>query len=304
MFNETHILKLLQTIKSTRNNAKLQQKAFQCTRDLISTHQNLIIRLIDSDSETFDEFLQSISECEQILGDTLYKEQYKVSVSCGRLLYAIAHIALSRHKYDQDAMDTDLPAMLQMEPLVLRVIESISVVEKVLQQNVENIKRNKLRCIQDLLKIKAQCCALVSNWDFDSSFKQTYHLLSVSDDQVAAVLLPYLSFLLQKCCELPQWFPENAVDELKKRMSRSSVFVNIIKLLLRTTPSNNSLTQSVVSLLYEYGSWDETHQSFTVNCWNLYLISIEAGRFGWFELMHTIAKGLDSKVSDKRTQVL
>lgn len=70
-----------------------------------------------------------------------------------------------------------------------------------------------------------------------------------------------------------------------------------MKLLLRTTPSTNQLTSSVVSLLRDYGSWDDTHETFTARCWNLYLISLEAGCCGWYELMYTITKGLNSKVS-------
>ncbi|CAO3700369.1 unnamed protein product [Rhizopus stolonifer] len=243
--------------------------------------------------------MHSVSECEQILNDTLSKEQYKVSISCGRLLYTIAHIALSRQNHDQDVMDTDVPITFQMEPMITRVIESISRVEKVLEKHIEDTKQDQLVRIQEFLKIKAQCCALLSNWDFDFSFKEAYNLLSTGDDKVAVVLLPYLSFLLQKCRQLPQWFPENAIEELKKRMNRSSVFVNLMKLLLRTTPSTNQLTSSVISLLHDYGSWDDTHETFTARCWNLYLISLEAGCCGWYELMYTITKGLNSKVESE-----
>lgn len=138
MFDETHILRLLLIIRSTKNNAKLQQKAFQCTRNLIYTHQNLITRIIDADSSILTEFMQSISECEQILTETLDKAHYKVSVSCGRLLYTIARIALSRQTHNPSAMDVDTPGVLQIRQMVTVVIETISKVEIGLEHSKKN----------------------------------------------------------------------------------------------------------------------------------------------------------------------
>ncbi|KAG0754775.1 hypothetical protein G6F57_005520 [Rhizopus arrhizus] len=240
--------------------------------------------------------MQSISECEQILTETLDKAHYKVSVSCGRLLYTIARIALSRQTHNPNAMDVDTPVVLQIRQMVTVVIEIISKVEIGLEHSKKNTDQVYLGRIQELLKIKAQCCTLLSDWDFDSSFQVAYNLLTRGNDETAAVLLPYLSFLLQKCRELPRWFPENAIQELKKRMNRSFVFINLMKLLLRTTPSSNELTSKIVSLLREYGSWNNTNETFTSNCWNLYVIGLEAGCSGWYELMYTIIKDLQKKV--------
>ncbi|KAG1454050.1 hypothetical protein G6F46_009914 [Rhizopus delemar] len=224
--------------------------------------------------------MQSISECEQILTETLDKAHYKVSVSCGRLLYTIARIALSRQTHNPSAMDVDTPGVLQIRQMVTVVIETISKVEIGLEHSKKNTDQVYLGRIQELLKIKAQCCTLLSNWDFDSSFQVAYNLLTRGNDEIAAVLLPYLSFLLQKCRELPRWFPENAIQELKKRMNRSFVFINLMKLLLRTTPSSNELTSKIVSLLREFGSWNSVNETFTTNCWNLYVIGLEAGCSG------------------------
>ena len=72
--------------------------------------------------------------------------------------------------------------------------------------------------------------------------------------------------------------------------------INLMKLLLRTTPSSNELTSKIVSLLREYGSWNNTNETFTSNCWNLYVIGLEAGCSGWYELSYTLIQDLQQKV--------
>lgn len=70
----------------------------------------------------------------------------------------------------------------------------------------------------------------------------------------------------------------------------------MIRLLLRTTESSHQLTAMLVSLLNQFGKWDDETKSYLDNGWNIYLIGMEAGSCGWYELMYTTMKGLCKKV--------
>lgn len=120
------------------------------------------------------------------------------------------------------------------------------------------------------------------------------HIQSLDD--TAAVLLPYLSVISKKCKELSTWFPQQAIEELPKRIAQPLVYVNLVRLLLRTTESNHDITAKLMQLLHQFGNWDPDKETYLSNGWNLYLISMEAGSCRWFELMHLIIKDLRKQV--------
>lgn len=68
-----------------------------------------------------------------------------------------------------------------------------------------------------------------------------------------------------------------------------------MRLLLRTTENSHESTQLLSTLLQDFGSWNDTSQSYSKNGWHIYVIGMEAGTCGWFELMHTIMGGLCKK---------
>lgn len=70
----------------------------------------------------------------------------------------------------------------------------------------------------------------------------------------------------------------------------------MIRLLLRTTKSSHELTTVLISLLNQFGQWDDEKKSYLNNGWNVYLIGMEAGSCGWYELMYTTMNGLCKKV--------
>lgn len=51
-----------------------------------------------------------------------------------------------------------------------------------------------------------------------------------------------------------------------------------------------------MSLLNQFGRWDGGTESYLDNGWNIYLIGMEAGSCGWYQLMFTTMKGLCKKV--------
>ena len=71
--------------------------------------------------------------------------------------------------------------------------------------------------------------------------------------------------------------------------------MNLIRVLLRTTSSQQETTQSLIPLLQTFGSWSDTMNSFTSNGWDIYLIGMEAGACGWYEVMHVAMEGLCKK---------
>lgn len=52
----------------------------------------------------------------------------------------------------------------------------------------------------------------------------------------------------------------------------------------------------LVQLLNQFGKWDESSKSYLTNGWNIYLIGMEAGSCGWYELMYITMSGLCKKV--------
>lgn len=110
------------------------------------------------------------------------------------------------------------------------------------------------------------------------------------------MLLPYLSTISKKCRQLTSWFPQEAIEELQKRINRPSVYVNLIRLLFRTTDSNHEITATLLQLLHEFGQWDQSTECYSKNGWNLYLIGLEAGSCQWYELMYLVMKDLRKRV--------
>ncbi|EPB89187.1 hypothetical protein HMPREF1544_03927 [Mucor circinelloides 1006PhL] len=293
MFDETHIIRLLQMITTTKQR-RIQQKAMQCAQTLIETHRKLIVRIIKSDV-SLAVFMSYVEECERIMHHSIKQQHYTNMITSARLLYSILRIAFA-HKVDENAMDVDMPVLSTLTALGHRVAETITQVDLKLIKEEKSITQSNRFRLRELLKIKADFCLLLEDWDCDATFKNTYTLLTDADDDTAGVLLPYLSTISKKCRKLTSWFPQEAIEELQKRINRPSVYVNLIRLLFRTTESNHKITTELVRLLHEFGSWDRGTECYLKNGWNLYLIGKEAGSCQWFELMHLIMKDLRKRV--------
>ncbi|KAI8874843.1 hypothetical protein K501DRAFT_203874, partial [Backusella circina FSU 941] len=150
--------------------------------------------------------------------------------------------------------------------------------------------------LREVLKITSHFCLLLDDWDCSTSFKEAYDLLTKADDETSICLLPYLSSISVKCNDLFTWFPEKATQELEKRIDDAPVFMNLVQLLIRTTQTSHALTSQISSLLYLFGKWNEESKLFYKNGWNIYLIGMEAGSCGWYELMHIVMRDLYNKV--------
>ncbi|GAA5816690.1 hypothetical protein MFLAVUS_010222 [Mucor flavus] len=291
MFDETHIVRLLNVIVSEPN-LRTQQRGFKCAQNLIETHQKLIVQIITTtNSPILQEFTGLIHKCEKVMDASIENKQYTLLIACARLLYTVLRVILSS-KINQDAMDIDISILPSMKELGYRIAERITKVDVVFIHSKED---NKYK-LKELLKIKASFCLLLEEWDCDASFRDAYQLLTHADDEIAVVLLPYLSCISRRCLNLSSWFPDQAFKELQKRTNRPSICVNLVRLLLRTTKSNHELTEKIVSLLNQFGSWDQSSKSYLRNGWNIYLIGMEAGSCGWYELMYITMSGLCKKV--------
>ncbi|KAI7905756.1 uncharacterized protein BX663DRAFT_429178 [Cokeromyces recurvatus] len=233
-----------------------------------------------------------IIECERIMNEAIKDQRYTIIIASARFLYSILHIILNfcNTTQDNNKMDLDIPILVHMKELGKRVTEAATLLDIKL---IEQDNKQKLR---ELLKIKAGFCLLLDDWDYDATFKNAYRLLTEADDNIAAILLPYLSTISKRCHQLLSWFPTEALIELKKRIKQPFVFVDLIRLLLRITPSQSDLTHQLIELLYEFGEWDQATGKFVKNGWNLYLMGIEAGICGWYEFMYLIMRDLCKKV--------
>lgn len=298
MFDETHVIRLLQVI--TSNGAiRTQQRAFHCGQRLFVTHQKLIVHLASTNSSISREFMQQIDQCEQIMKSTITRKQYSLFIACARFLFTISQIALSPFN-NNDMMDTDIQTLTKIKDMAYRVAGEITKVDLSLINQGSDLKQiNKLKS-KELLKVKVSFCFLLEDWDCDASFEEAYGLLKMADDGIVTVLLPYLTTLSKKCTKLSTWFPNAAMEELKRRLDQPLIYVNLIRLLLRTTPSSHELTQMLSTLLKEFGSWDDSIQSYRNNGWNIYVIGIEAGTCGWYELMYTAMEGLCKKAETEK----
>ncbi|KAK4520619.1 uncharacterized protein ATC70_006497 [Mucor velutinosus] len=293
MFDETHIIRLLQMITTTKRR-RIQQRAMHCAQTLIETHRKLIVRIMTNETRLAT-FMSHVEECERIMHRSIELQHYTNMISSARLLYSILRIAFT-HQVDGNAMDVDIPVMPTLSALGHRVADTITQVDlKLITQEKSITQSNKSR-LRELLKIKANFCLLLDDWDCDATFRHTYTLLTDADDDTAAVLLPYLSTISKKCRQLANWFPQEAIEELQKRINRPSVYVNLIRLLLRTTESNHEITATLLQLLHEFGQWDQSTECYSKNGWNLYLIGLEAGSCQWYELMYLIMKDLRKRV--------
>lgn len=54
-------------------------------------------------------------------------------------------------------------------------------------------------------------------------------------DDIVTVLLPYLTTLSKKCIKLSTWFPNAAVEELKRRLDQPLIYVRRIFFLKQKT---------------------------------------------------------------------
>lgn len=139
MFDETHIVRLLQVIIS-KGDLRTQQRAFKCAQSLIETHQKLIVKIITSNSPILQDFTMSIYECEQIMIRAVQNKQYTLLIACARLLYTILRVSLSRKRND-DAMDVDIQILPKIKELGYRVAEQIAKVDVVLINQDKNLKQ-------------------------------------------------------------------------------------------------------------------------------------------------------------------
>lgn len=144
MFDETHIVRLLQVIIS-KGDIRTQQRAFKCAQSLIDTHQKLIVQTITSSSPILEEFTMSIYECEKIMIRAVQTKQYALLIACAKLLYTVLRVTLTIRRND-DAMDVDIEILPKMKELGYRVAEQITKVDLVLINQDKNLKQaNKYR---------------------------------------------------------------------------------------------------------------------------------------------------------------
>ncbi|KAI8384305.1 uncharacterized protein BYT42DRAFT_493953, partial [Radiomyces spectabilis] len=146
------------------------------------------------------------------------------------------------------------------------------------------------------LKLKASLCRRLSDWDCDKDFQNTYQTMADHDYQLAYLFLPYLSNIATRCSQLSTWLPNRTIEVLKTQTRTPVKFVNMLRLLLRTTDFSTSLRSLIIPLLHDFGEWNASTKVFQTNCWQLYLISIEAGICGWYQVMHSILRDLSKSV--------
>lgn len=152
MFDETHIIRLLQMITTTKQR-RIQQKAMQCAQTLIETHRKLIVRIMTNET-TLATFVHHVEECERIMHRSIEQQHYTNMISSARLLYSILRIAFTQ-KVDGNAMDVDMPVLPTLKALGHRVAETITQVDlKLITQEKSITQSNRFRVrIGYLLKI-------------------------------------------------------------------------------------------------------------------------------------------------------
>lgn len=158
MFDETHIIRLLQMV-TTAKHRRIQQKAMQCTQILIETHKKLIARILMSDA-TLAAFMDYIGQCEGIMNSSIEQHHYANMISSARLLYSVLRIALSQRKVDENAMDVDIPVLPKLEALGHRVAETITQVDlELIRQDTKVNHSNRFR-VSSFCPLRAQEIAL------------------------------------------------------------------------------------------------------------------------------------------------
>lgn len=155
MFDETHIIRLLQMITTTKQR-RIQQKAMQCAQTLIETHRKLIVRIIKSDV-SLAVFMSYVEECERIMHHSIKQQHYTNMITSARLLYSILRIAFA-HKVDENAMDVDMPVLSTLTALGHRVAETITQVDlKLIKEEKSITQSNRFRvriaCIMTVFQI-------------------------------------------------------------------------------------------------------------------------------------------------------
>ncbi|KAI8639237.1 hypothetical protein BD408DRAFT_350401 [Parasitella parasitica] len=233
-----------------------------------------------------------MQDCEQMMNESIRDQHYASMITSARFLYSVLRIALTPEQIDENTMDIDMPVLPKLKALGYRVAEKITQVDLKLIEQKKHIHQPIRHRLRELLKIKSSFCLLLEGWDCDTTFRDACNLLTDADDDMAAVLLPYLSTISKKCKQISGWFPAEAIEELRKRINRPSVYVNLMRLLLRTTESSPEITVKLMQLLHDFGSWDQATETYSRNGWNLYLIGMEAGSCRWYELMHLIMNDL------------
>lgn len=143
MFDETHIIRLLQMITTTPQR-RIQQKAMQCALTLIETHHKLIVRILTNET-TLAVFMSHVEECERIMHRSIEQQHYTNMISSARLLYSILRIAFT-HKVDGNAMDVDMPVLPRLTALGHRVADTITQVDlKLITQGRSITQSNRFR---------------------------------------------------------------------------------------------------------------------------------------------------------------
>lgn len=190
MFDQTHILRLLQLI--TRSHTRIQQRAFQCAQTLIETHQKLIVQIVSSgqDSPAFNEFKRSLETCENIMLKAIEDRQYTTTIASARFLYSLLRIILS-HQVAYNAMDVDIPILPELKRMGQRVTHAITQVDLGLIQQNKYIQHSTKWKLKELLKIKANFCLLLNDWDSDATFKNAFELLKSTEGKKVRYFFKY-----------------------------------------------------------------------------------------------------------------
>lgn len=183
MFDETHVVRLLQVITSNAA-TKTQQRAFHCAQRLFVTHKKLIVHLVSTDTPISHEFMQQIAQCEQIMMDAISQKRYSLFIACARLLYTISRIAIRPFKKNEDFMDVDTQTLPMLKEMAYRVATEITDVDLALVNQGCDVKQTNSQRLKELLKVKVSFYFLLGDWDCDASFEEAYSSLIVADGKI------------------------------------------------------------------------------------------------------------------------
>ncbi|KAI9025149.1 hypothetical protein CLU79DRAFT_699815 [Phycomyces nitens] len=287
---------------------RLQQRAYKCSQALIYTHRQLVTRLLrqNEDSVYRHTFLNSLDVCESRLVESLKCGRYTLAIACARLLTSVVEISLTTNTSEED-MDVDNDITYRMTQLGTNVVKHLSCVDLNVVNETGFLNKAARWQLYEILKVKARLCLLLVGWDCETSFREAFQVMTVANGKyntMSSILLPYLSSISCKCKNLSQWLPSAIIDTLRNHHEHPLVFVNLMRLLFRATRNHSldkdPISEPIVKLLREFGSWDEKANMCTRNAWYLYLVGKEAGVYGWYQVMHCAISDLTRKVRRRK----
>ncbi|KAI7870110.1 hypothetical protein BDF14DRAFT_1721343 [Spinellus fusiger] len=283
---------------------RLQQRAYKCSQALIRTHRQLVACLLlqDLDSPNHQTFINSLHVCETRLVESMENGRYTLAIACAQLLATVVQISLAQSA-SKDTMDVDQDITASVVHLGTNVIHHISRLDLMEINKTVFLNKKAQWQLYEFLKVKATLCLLLADYNCEASFRETFHVMAVANDKMSSILLPFLSSISCQCSHLSQWLPNTIIDVLKLHYEHPTVFVNLVRLLFRTTHSlseKDEISASIVQLLRTFGDWNEHTRVYTRNAWYLYLIGREAGCYGWYQVMHYAFQDLTRKVNTDR----